>query len=147
VNAAEAENLLPYENSETPSLPYAEETVAPLRDMQKDIDLITSLLSDEKTVVEDLFGPLIRIVSFLPKVPLEPGIFEENLGEIIEAHVSPEGMLLYRLNNGLIDSLDLSEMSQRNPDSNLPWNQQSRNHQSSKLRWCKSYLSRDHLNQ
>jgi hypothetical protein len=113
VDAADVEELQPCENSETYSLLYAEETVAPLRDMQKDIDLITSLLSDEKTVVEDLFGPLLRIVSFLPKVPLEPGIFKENLGKIIEAHVSPEGMLLYSLNSGLIDSLNLFEDDKR----------------------------------
>ena len=113
VIAAEVEDFLPYEDSETYSLPSAEETVAPLREMREDIDLIASLLSDEKTVVEDLFGTLLRIVGSIPRVPLDPSIFEEQLGKIEEAHVSPEGMLVYGLSDGLIGSLDLSEDDKR----------------------------------
>jgi len=113
VIAAEVEDFLPYEDSETYSLPSAEETVAPLREMREDIDLIASLLSDEKTVVEDLFGTLLRIVGSIPRVPLDPGIFEEQLGKVEEAHVSPEGMLVYGLSDGLIGSLDLSEDDKR----------------------------------
>ena len=113
VIAAEVEDFLPYEDSETYSLPSAEETVAPLREMREDIDLIASLLSDEKTVVEDLFGTLLRIVGSIPRVPLDSGIFEEQLGKVEEAHVSPEGMLVYGLSDGLIGSLDLSEDDKR----------------------------------
>ncbi len=113
VIAAEVEDFLPYEDSETYSLPSAEETVVPLREMREDIDLIALLLSDEKTVVEDLFGTLLRIVGSIPRVPLDPGIFEEQLGTVEEAHVSPEGMLVYGLSDGLIGSLDLSEDDKR----------------------------------
>jgi hypothetical protein len=81
--------------------------------MREDIDLIASLLSDEKTVVEDLFGTLLRIVGSIPRVPLDPGFFEEQLGTVEEAHVSPEGMLVYGLSDGLIGSLDLSEDDKR----------------------------------
>lgn len=113
VIAAEVEDFLPYDDSETYSLSSAEETVAPLREMREDIDLIASLLSDEKTVVEDLFGTLLRIVGSIPRVPLDPGFFEEQLGTVEEAHVSPEGMLVYGLSDGLIGSLDLSEDDKR----------------------------------
>lgn len=113
VIAAEVEDFMPYEDSETYSLPSVEETVAPLREMREDIDLIASLLSDEKTVVEDLFGTLLRIVGSIPRVPLDPGIFEEQMGKVEEAHVSPEGMLVYGLSDGLIGSLDLSEDDKR----------------------------------
>ena len=113
VIAAEVEDFLPYDDSETYSLPSAEETVVPLREMREDIDLIASLLSDEKTVVEDLFGTLLRIVGSIPRVPLDPGFFEEQLGTVEEAHVSPEGMLVYGLSDGLIGSLDLSEDDKR----------------------------------
>jgi len=113
VIAAEVEDFLPYDDSETHSLPSAEETVVPLREMREDIDLIASLLSDEKTVVEDLFGTLLRIVGSIPRVPLDPGFFEEQLGTVEEAHVSPEGMLVYGLSDGLIGSLDLSEDDKR----------------------------------
>ena len=113
VIAAEVEDFLPYDDLETYSLPSAEETVAPLREMREDIDLIASLLSDEKTVVEDLFGTLLRIVGSIPRVPLDPGFFEEQLGTVEEAHVSPEGMLVYGLSDGLIGSLDLSEDDKR----------------------------------
>ena len=113
VIAAEVEDFLLYDDLETYSLPSAEETVAPLREMREDIDLIASLLSDEKTVVEDLFGTLLRIVGSIPRVPLDPGFFEEQLGTVEEAHVSPEGMLVYGLSDGLIGSLDLSEDDKR----------------------------------
>jgi hypothetical protein len=113
VIAAEVEDFMPYENSKTYSLPSAEETVAPLREMREDIDLIASLLSDEKTVVEDLFGTLLRIVGSMPRVPLDPSIFEEQLGKVEEAHVSPEGMFVYGLSDGLIGSLSLSEDDKR----------------------------------
>jgi hypothetical protein len=113
VIAAEVEDFLPYDDSETYSLPSAEETVVPLREMREDIDLIASLLSDEKTVVEDLFGTLLRIVGSIPRVPLDPSFFEEQLGTVEEAHVSPEGMLVYGLSDGLIGSLDLSEDDKR----------------------------------
>jgi hypothetical protein len=63
--------------------------------------------------VEDLFGTLLRIVGSIPRVPLDSGIFEEQLGKVEEAHVSPEGMLVYGLSDGLIGSLDLSEDDKR----------------------------------
>ena len=113
VDAAEVEDFLPYEASETYSPPSAEETIAPLREMQEDIDLIASLLSDERAVVEGLFGSLLKIVGSIPRVPIDPDIFEEQLGEVEKAHVSPEGMLVYGLGDGLIGSLDLSEDDKR----------------------------------
>lgn len=105
---SEAEELQSYQVAQEHSMPSVEETFISLREVKQDLDLIFSLITDERTVVESLFDALIGLTRSLPRVPVDAAKLQEFIGGVENAHVSKEGKLVYALIDGGAGSVDLS---------------------------------------
>jgi hypothetical protein len=108
-----AEELQSYQVAQEHSVPSVEEAFIPLREVKQDLDLIFSLIADERTVVESLFDALIGLTRSLPRVPVDATILQEILGGVDRAHVSKGGKLVYTLIDGGVGSVDLSVKESR----------------------------------
>lgn len=105
---SEAEKLQSYRVAQEHSVPSVGETFIPLREVKQDLDLIFSLIADERTVVEDLFAALLGLTKSIPRVPVDATILQEFIGSVDRAHVSSEGKLVYALIDGGVGFVDLS---------------------------------------
>lgn len=105
---SEAEKLQSYRVAQEHSVPSVGETFIPLREVKQDLDLIFSLIADERSVVEDLFDALLGLTKSIPRVPVDATILHEFIGNVDRAHVSSEGKLVYALIDGGVGFVDLS---------------------------------------
>lgn len=86
----------------------AEEVITTLRGVQGEIDVISSLITDEKVVVESLFGKMREITGALRRIPVDTSALHTGPDEPEDAYLDADCRLIVSTSEGEIKVLDLS---------------------------------------
>jgi predicted RNA-binding protein len=86
----------------------AEEVIMALRGVQGEIDVISSLITDEKVVVESLFGKLREITGALRRIPVNTSALHTGPDELEDAYLDADCRLIVSTSEGEIQVFDLS---------------------------------------
>jgi len=86
----------------------AEEVIMALRGVQGEIDIISSLITDEKVVVESLFGKLKEITGTLRRIPVDTSVLHSGPDELEDAYLDADCRLIVSTSEGEIQVFDLS---------------------------------------
>ncbi len=86
----------------------AEEVITALRGVQGEIDVISSLITDEKVVVESLFGKMREITGALRRIPVDTSALDTGPDELEDACLAADCRLIVSTSEGEIKVLDLS---------------------------------------
>jgi hypothetical protein len=76
------------------ALPSSEEVVSAIRVAREDVELVASLLSDEKVIVESLIEVLPRLSPLLSRAAVDPSVLPVEMGEVEEARLVSDGRLI-----------------------------------------------------
>jgi predicted RNA-binding protein len=91
----------------------AEEVITALRGVQGEIDIISSLITDEKVVVESLFGKMREITGALRRIPVDTSALDTGPDELEDACLDADCRLIVSTSEGEIKVLDLSAEESR----------------------------------
>lgn len=98
----------PLEDLLAEALPSSEEVVSAIRVAREDVELVASLLSDEKVIVESLIEVLPRLSPLLSRAAVDPSVLPLEMGEVEEARLVSNGRLIICRMDGDILMADLT---------------------------------------
>jgi hypothetical protein len=91
-----------------------QELVDSLKNLQEDIGQICELSSEEKTLVAEFFGSLLKILQPLATaLPVSVAIFPKETGEVAHASMDPTGHLVILYRSGQMELKNLAEEKNR----------------------------------
>lgn len=102
------EETQPLEDFLADALPSSEEVVSAIRGAREDVELVSSLLSDEKVVVDALVELLPGLSPLLVRVIVDPSVLPVEMGEVEEVRLAPDGRIIVCRTDGEINTTDLT---------------------------------------
>jgi hypothetical protein len=102
------EEIQPLEDFLVDTLASSEEVLSAIRGAREDVELVASLLSDEKVVVDALVELLPGLSPLLVRVIVDPSVLPVEMGEVEEVRLTPDGMLIVCRTDGGIKTKDLT---------------------------------------
>jgi len=91
-----------------------QEIVDSLKSAADDIGQISELTSEEKNLVAQFFGSLLKLMKPLaPSIPVSSSAIPSGFVNIVTAHVDPTGHLALVFDDGHVEIRDLSEEKNR----------------------------------
>jgi hypothetical protein len=107
------EEMQPLEDFLAVALASSEEVLSVIRGAREDVELVASLLSDEKVVVDALVKLLPGLSPLLARVTVDPSVLPVEMGEAEEVRLAPGGRLIVCRTDGAIKTTDLTGGSSR----------------------------------
>jgi len=107
------EEMQPLEDFLVDALASSEEVLSAIRGAREDVELVASLLSDEKMVVDTLVELLPGLSPLMARVTVNPSLLPAEMGEAEEVRLAPYGMLIVCRMDGEIKTTDLTEGANR----------------------------------
>lgn len=102
------EEMQPLEDFLADALASSEEVLSAIRGAREDVELVASLLSDEKVVVDALVELLPGLSPLLTRVTVDPSVLPVEMGEAEEVRLAPGGRLIVCRTDGAIKTTDLT---------------------------------------
>ena len=85
-----------------------------LRSVQDDIGQISELTAEEKTLVAEFFGALLKLMQPLtPTIAVSIEALPAEMGDVVQANIDPTGHLAVSLRNGQVELKNLTEEKNR----------------------------------
>lgn len=107
------EETQPFEDFLVDALASSEEVLSAIRGAREDVELVASLLSDEKVVVDTLVEQLPGLSPLLARVTVDPSVLPVEMGEVEEVRLALDGKLIVCRTDGEIKTTDLTEGANR----------------------------------
>ncbi len=107
------EEMQPLEDFLVDALASSEEVLSAIRGARGDVELVASLLSDEKVVVDALVELLPGLSPLLARVTVDPSVLPVEMGEAEEVRLAPGGSLIICRTDGAIKTTDLTRGASR----------------------------------
>ena len=95
------------------ALASSEEVLSAIRGAREDVELVASLLSDEKVVIDTLVELLPGLSPLLARVTVDPSVLPVEMGEAEEVRIALDGKLIVCRTDGEIKTADLKEGANR----------------------------------
>jgi len=102
------EEIQPLEDFLADALASSEEVLSAIRGAREDVELVASLLSDEKVVVDALVELLPGLSPLLARITVDPSVLPVEMGEAEEVRLAPGGRLIVCRTDGAIKTTDLT---------------------------------------
>lgn len=102
------EEMQPLEDFLADALASSEEVLSAIRGARGDVELVASLLSDEKVVVDALVELLPGLSPLLARVTVDLSVLPVEMGEAEEVRLAPGGRLIVCRTDGAIKTTDLT---------------------------------------
>ena len=95
------------------ALASSEEVLSAIRGAREDVELVASLLSDEKVVMDTLVELLPGLSPLLARATVDPSVLPVEMGEAEEVRLVLDGKLIVCRTDGEIKTTDLTEGANR----------------------------------
>ena len=107
------EEMQPLEDFLAVALASSEEVLSAIRGAREDVELVVSLLSDEKVVMDALVELLPGLSPLLARATVDSSVLPAEVGEVEVVHLAPDGRLIVCRTDGAIKTTDLTEGANR----------------------------------